>query len=357
MPSRLGFSRYLTGEQEKLPVGNGALVFVSAHIPEEAGSIERFEDMVRDLKQAGYRVVCDIDSGTPGQFGVGDERAFLEKYDLDLLRLDDGYCQEDLLRLVRELPVALNASTIPEAEKRELLAVDPDLLFMHNFYPKEDTGLDPETFAAFSAGVPQENLAAFIPGDRDLRGPLREGLPTLEADRNVPPYVAYARLNGLGVGQVFVGDPGLSRVQRDLIGQAEQGIWPIPCYLSDVTLYEKPFTIRQDSPKGLRRLQESRAYGKPGETIRAEHAGRERRPGDICQDNWLFGRYSGEVTLVNEVLPGRDRINNIGRIHPEYVELLDLVKNGEKIMLIPECMLEEGELQDELVQEKEKSGS
>lgn len=39
-------------------------------------------------------------------------------------------------------------------------------------------------------------LAAFISGDRTRRGPLAKGLPTLEAHRDLPPYVQYHELTG-----------------------------------------------------------------------------------------------------------------------------------------------------------------
>ncbi len=137
-----------------------------------------------------------------------------------------------------------------------------------------------------------------------------------------------------------MGDPGLSQLQRDLMDQAREGVYPIPCELwgeGSEKLYDVPFTIRMDSPRGLRRLQESRAYGKSGNPIQPDHAGIPRRRGDICQDNALFGRYSGEVTLINGNLPARERINTIGRVDPRYVKLLDYIPSGSKIMLVREA--------------------
>ncbi|OLU45766.1 MupG family TIM beta-alpha barrel fold protein [Faecalibaculum rodentium] len=343
MNRNLGIARYLSNADTPLPCGNGAIAFTSAHVPEEADASHRFGDLVRKLKkEAGYRVMCDIDDRTPAQFGLEDEEAFLKAFDLDWLRLDDGYTQEQLLDLVRKLPVALNASTIPESQKRDLLEANPDILFVHNFYPKEDTGLDLETFQKFSAGVPAENLVVFIPGDSELRGPLFEGLPTLEEDRNEPPYVSFARFREMGIQQVLVGDPGLFDQQREWIEQAQQGVYSIPCQLwgkQNAQLYDVPFTIRLDSPRRLRRLQESRAYGKSGNLILPDpdHGGMPRNRGDICQDNERFGRYSGEVTLINGELPARDRINTIGRVDSRYLKLLDYIPSGARIMLVREA--------------------
>lgn len=334
MRHNLGISRYLSSADAPLPPGRGALAFISAHIPEETDSRQAFARLVSRLKEAGYRILCDIDASTARQFGAADEQAFMDAYGIDILRLDDGYSQEQLLEMAARLPVALNASTILPHEKQELLQINPHILFVHNFYPKEDTGLDLETFQRFSQGVPPENLAAFIPGDIEKRGPLFEGLPTLEADRNLPPYAAYVRMKTMGIGEILVGDPGLSDIQRKYIEQAEDGVYPIPCVVDDPALYGQCFTIRRDSPAALRRLQESRAYGKAGDPIAPENSGLQRDVGDICQDNSLFGRYSGEITLINGSFPARDRINTIGHIFPDYTGLLNWIPAGSRIMLV-----------------------
>lgn len=62
-----------------------------------------------------------------------------------------------------------------------------------------------------------------------------------------------------------------------------------------------------------------------------------RNRGDICQDNERFGRYSGEVTLINGELPARDRINTIGKVDSRYLKLLDYIPSGARIMLVREA--------------------
>lgn len=277
--------------------------------------------------------MCDIDAATPAAFGCGSEQEMADRYGIDILRLDDGYSMAELKTLAQKMPIALNASTLEPEEKKELLAVCPDVLFVHNFYPKEDTGLDEKTFEWFCQNVPPQNLAVFIPGDEELRGPLFEGLVTLESDRRHPPYVAFARFALQGIGHILVADPGLSEKERHWMEQGLEGIWPVPCILENPDLYGQVFTIRKDSPAHIRRLQESRGYGK-GVSVSEERSNLVRHRGDICQDNDLFGRYSGEITLVNQELPARRRINTLGHVHPDYVDLLDWIGSGKKIQLV-----------------------
>lgn len=335
MQSKLGISRYLSNASAPVFDGRSALAFVSAHVPEERDLQDGLIHLIQKLKENGYQILCDIDSHTPGQFGVRDEKEFMERFGIDLIRLDDGYSFETLKDMAARLPIALNASTLTPDEKTELLEINPDILFVHNFYPKEDTGLDLETFAFFSQGVPSRNLGVFIPGDTELRLPLKEGLVTLEEDRFRPPYCAFVRFQEMGIQNILIADPGISEKQLKWIRMAQEGIYPLPCRLSQDNLYNQPFTIRKDSPKGLKRLQESRSYGKPGETIAPRNCSLPRKPGDICQDNELFGRYSGEITIVNKDLPPRERINTIGAIDPDYVCLLDWIANGSKIQFVP----------------------
>ena len=67
------------------------------------------------------------------------------------------------------------------------------VLAIHNFYPRKDTGLDREFFNERNKILKENNIkiAAFITGDELLRGPVYEGLPTLEDCRNKLPYIQY----------------------------------------------------------------------------------------------------------------------------------------------------------------------
>src|SRR5699024_11291014 len=55
----------------------------------------------------------------------------------------------------------------------------------HNYYPRPETGLDKLEFINMNKWLKEKGITvmAFVPGEGDLRGPLFEGLPTLEDHR------------------------------------------------------------------------------------------------------------------------------------------------------------------------------
>ena len=69
---------------------------------------------------------------------------------------------------------------------------------------------------------------AFIPGDAEKRGPLYEGLPTLEKHRNMRPLEAYLELvQDCGVDKVLIGDISASLKSMQEVASASRGIIPL----------------------------------------------------------------------------------------------------------------------------------
>ena len=58
-----------------------------------------------------------------------------------------------------------------------------------------------------------------------------------------------------------------------------------------------------------------------------------RHRGYIVMENQLAGRYSGEVHIIKENLPFESRINTIGFIHPEYIDIIDYIDIDTTIVL------------------------
>lgn len=337
MQNNLGTSLY-PGSFQEIPscIQEGSLVFTSAHIPEAQSDPSKLKDLVDQLHARKAKVMCDVDDQTASQYGFDSLDEFARAMDLDILRLDFGFTLEEIDQIAFRIPVALNASTIETETKKWLLARHPSLLFVHNFYPRPETGLDLETFCTMNEGVPAANLSVFIPGDEVLRGPLFQGLPTLESHRHGAPYVAWTQFKRLGIDQILVGDPGLSERELNFIQQAMQGCYLIPVLLEDFadsSILDKPFTIRADSPKTLRRLAESRLMHDPAKLIAPSNTVRRVR-GSLCQDNESYGRYAGEIMITTSDYPADDKVNVIGRVHPRYAELLDFIPNGAKIQLV-----------------------
>ncbi|WP_260676129.1 MupG family TIM beta-alpha barrel fold protein [Parageobacillus genomosp. 1] len=85
------------------------------------------------------------------------------------------------------MKVVFNASTMTEEEGDEIAACDVNwnhIEAWHNFYPRPETALAKDTGVEKNNMLRQKGLrkiAALIAGNKEKRGPLYEGLPTLEA--------------------------------------------------------------------------------------------------------------------------------------------------------------------------------
>ena len=355
MPDFLGRSVYLTEfEKQKAPLAaspaGGAPVFISLHIGEEFGPgyADRARAMCRWLSGQGWRILADVSEVTAPLFGLDDAAQLPGALGLWGLRLDDGFSLDEACALAARMPIAVNASTTTPAQAAALAAAGPEVIAIHNFYPRPETGLDPEflqesTRMLQAAGM---QVYAFIPGDQQLRGPLYAGLPTLEAHRGAAPLAAFADLAvHYGVDGIFAGDPGVSPYEQAQIARfCTEKVLPVPVELEPAHrgLYGKVFTCRPDSPQGLVRFQESRAYAKAGPPAEPAGCGVRLR-GSVTMDNRLYGRYSGEIQLVRQDLPADGRVNVIGRVAPRYQLLMDCIQRGSRFCMVPPPAKEAGD--------------
>lgn len=344
----LGFSVYLStfGEVHPFLKANyteGASVFTSLHISEEFDDnyVQRVRDMLISLRYIGYKIIADVSKKTMIQFGQNDILALAKELDLWMLRLDYGFSDDEILQLATQIPIAVNASTIDITAACRIRDAGGSLIAFHNFYPRPETGLGDQFFSSHTQKIQAEGIPVygFIPGDALLRGPVFEGLPTLERHRGVKPSIAYFDLlRRESLDGIFVGDCMISQSELAIIRSFEAtGVLQIPALLHEEykQLYERVFTSRPDSPAGAIRFQESREYSCFGEAIAPENTV-ERKRGTITLDNLNYGRYSGEVQILLTDQLADSRVNVIGYIAANYDGLLSCVPNGSKFMLVKE---------------------
>lgn len=311
-------------------------IFTSLHIGEEVTEsyVQEVEDMCQWLHRNDFYIIADVSPLTLNRFNEPSLASLVKRLHIDNVRLDFGFEEKDIVGL-EGIDVTYNASTIGSDQPQQRGA-----LYMHNFYPRPETGLDSDLFNQLNTQVKDAggHTLAFISGDEMKRGPLNEGLPTLEAHRFMAPYAQYVDLvKTYKLDSVFVGDSLISPYQLDLIlSYLTDGMIRLPVDFADEhkNLLNKPFTVRIDSPKGLIRVQESRQYAQPGEHISpAETTSRPR--GTITMDNERYKRYSGEVQVMKQDYPADERVNVIGQLAKEYLPLLDNLKNGEPFIFVP----------------------
>ena len=109
----------------------------------------------------------------------------------------------------------------------------------HNFYPKPYTGLALEDIARVNLRLAALGfeIMAFVPGDANVRGPVFEGLPTVETQRGRASKVALNMLelaHGADCDIVLVGDPDLSDAGWAQFAQVSAGYVDLQCELEPV---------------------------------------------------------------------------------------------------------------------------
>ena len=346
MFSQLGYSVYLSNFHEmKAPLIRafepGSRIFTSFHISEEMDQqyVERTKSMCRELNEIGYKIIGDVSKKTLKQFQCEYLREFAEMMGISMVRIDYGFSDDEIIEIGKSIPICVNASTVDEKSAEKILKEVKFVYGMHNFYPRPETGLDGEYFAETNKKLRELGMKvmAFIPGDIFFRGPLFEGLPTLELHRNISPFAAYVDLKlTYGIDEICVGDGIISQYDADRVRVFNQeGILEIPVIFENAyeSLYERSFTIRPDSPRWVKRLTESREYSCFGTEILPEYCDL-RSAGSITMDNIRYLRYSGEIQIVTEDLPADEKVNVIGKVEKSYELLLKNIKNGQKIRLV-----------------------
>ena len=341
----IGKSIYLSDMENDFFIieDNVDIYFTSLHIMEEFSEDygKRAKKLLEKLSQAGKKVMVDISSRGLEALGYNSLEQFAMETGVYMVRCDFGIKEEEMLKASKYCALAVNASTLDYRFAAKLREAGAEVWAVHNFYPRPETGLDEEYFLERNRCLKELGIktAAFITGDVKKRGPLKEGLPTLESHRNLPPYLQYLQMTEMyQMDMILVGDPGLSEEQRKLIERKKQeGIISVPADLNEKYqhLYGKVWTIREDSPKWIARLNESRGYAAIGKKITAENCV-ERVAGSITIDNEKYLRYSGEIQVVREGLKADERVNVIGKVQPEYQGILESLGRGRKMIFVRE---------------------
>ena len=234
--------------------------------------------------------------------------------------------------------IVVNASTVSSDEIASWCEAGADVTRFaacHNFYPKPYTGLALEDIARVNLRLAALGfeIMAFVPGDANVRGPVFEGLPTVEAQRGRASKVALNMLelaHGADCDIVLAGDPDLSDAGWTQFAHVSAGYVDLQCELEPGYAYVRGqiHHDRPDSSTLIFRSQESRTTLKPDSVPMDAGAGLSRKTGSIAVSNSGYGRYEGELEIARVDLPGDERMNVAGHITPEAMELLPFIKRG-----------------------------
>ncbi|MBR6014067.1 MAG: DUF871 domain-containing protein [Selenomonadaceae bacterium] len=311
-------------------------IFTSAHIPEsfDGGEkfFEEFTEIISTAVKNNFEVILDVDS------------EHISEFDFEglTIRLDDGFNVQQISELSRKKKIQLNASTITNNFLISLKNNDADfknISALHNFYPHIHTGLDTYFFEnqnkiLHDFGI---SVGAFVPSQKGRRRPpLFEGLPTLEDCRNFSTDLSARFLAALGTDFIIIGDglPTDEEVAAVSIITDDEIIMTTELLTDDETtigLLNNSFTRRPDISKSVIRAVEGRKFLKEsGGTIQPDNSPVERNFGDITVDNSNFGRYEGEIQIVENILPPDSRVNRAAKISDQESFLKGYIKPGQK---------------------------
>lgn len=328
-------------------------VFTSMHIP-EANYDNIKKDLLELLNEAkNLNMIINMDiSPTSFEFlGIkNNDIQSLLKYGINVIRLDFGFNSKEISDFSNNnigIKIELNASTLTEnfiKELEENKANFSNILACHNYYPKKYTGISEEVLISKNNLLKKKNIkiSAFIPSLKNKRGPIYEGLPTLEKHREINPYLSAKHLFALGVDNVYIGDSHASEEELELVGGI---VTPFEFSIEWITKNSKIknyinsnlFTQRVDEAEYVVRIEESRYFFENTlnkDILKDDLPRGLRTKGCITIDNLKYQRYAGEIQICKIDLPYDDRVNIIANIKEDDLFLLKYIKGGDTLKFI-----------------------
>ncbi|MBB6217361.1 hypothetical protein HNQ80_003480 [Anaerosolibacter carboniphilus] len=310
-------------------------LFTSCHIPEARNtSKDELAVILKEASQLGMYIIMDISKS------YFEERE-LEKYPIHSLRLDFGFSTREIAEMTRRFGfnITLNASTLEQEEIEKILEYGGEISKItacHNYYPRRDTGISEQLFVQRNNTLKGYGIKtmAFIPSQFRKRGPIYEGLPTLEKHREMEPSIAAQHLVRLGADIVMIGDAMASEGELKRLGKLRKEIMMIPIKLeknigeSEKKLLGFIHTNRTDPGEYVIRSQEAREVkdGKihPRNTL-------ERYKNCVTIDNDGYKRYEGELQILKKEMAKDDRVNVVADASSAEI-LVHLLQPGEKFV-------------------------
>ena len=222
------------------------------------------------------------------------------------------------------------------------------MLSLHNFYPKRFTGISKKYLLEQNLKYKKYGIRtmAFVKGE-ELRGPVYEGLPTVEEHRNMRFLTSCLDLLALSTDVILIGDVDLSDENWKEFGYFSKGI--IPLKNEHNILTDKVFQDRRDSSEYVVRAA---VGGNLGETRKdfCEYIKKELaednidiekissdipiKKGDVLVSNSKYLRYEGELEIALKNLDTDQKRCIVSKITEEDMELLDYINIVKKFEFI-----------------------
>jgi len=339
-------------------------VFTTLHLPEYRldMQLDCLAITAKQAKEKGLEVTVDIGGPFIAQI-LNDKKNLLRMKDIafDFLRLDYGYSLAQVGSLYKELSFdgfVINASIYDEEEiDRQIEAfrrLDPKIRLRacHNFYPRAESGLE-EGFAIRQDSYFKKHdipICYSVPSYSDPRGPLHQGLCTIEKHRYAPlreiicdlclNYQAEAIL----MADEWLSEEEFREVYTTLVvlnEHLDKTVKIKVVFEEGVSQKEKDIVLgkhcfRYDSSSAILRSKSSRQMAEYASEIEVNNTIR-RDAGAITIDNRLYKRYSGELQVVLKNKEADERVNVAARIKdPDDLIRLRRFKEGTDYLFAEE---------------------
>ncbi len=290
------------------------LLFTSAHIPEvKKNFMKDFETILNLSTKLGFTTIVDISKGYFDQLDFS-------KYKIDYIRLDYGFTLEEAAKMTQkhDFGISVNATTFDKNQIEEFIKYGGKvgkINACHNFYPRKHTGISEELFIEKNKIFNECGIKTmgFISSHYRRRGPVYEGLPTLEKHRELNPIISAQHLLQLGLDYIIIGDSMASTEELEILSSIRKDIILLPIELKDnlteveLDLLQHVHTNRSDPGEYVIRSQESRLI-KKGKII-PNNNGIARNTYSVTIDNEKYNRYEGELQILQIGLPSDERVN------------------------------------------------
>ena len=337
MEIKTGISLYLSTDiQKNIEVINKAsmsgvkFAFTSLNILEENNidKSDRLYKLIELCSSNDINLIVDINEYTNSNIFSNLKNVYL--------RIDDGYSLDEIYELSKKNMIVLNASTITKNDLKYLKNKGIDfnnVLALHNYYPKKYTGIGEKYFLKQNEKYNEFGIKtmAFVAGDLK-RGPMFEGLPTLENTREKRFVTSVLKLISLKTDIVLVGDIDLSDKNWEYFKYISKGI--VPIRIIDNILNDTVFENRIDYSEYLIRSKIPKSIGKTRKEFKeyiqknlkdVKKENGEIKKGDILLSNEKYLRYEGELEIALKNLGLDEKRDIVSRVYDEDIELLDYI--------------------------------
>lgn len=326
-------------------------IFTTIHLPEISiyNQVKSLLYLSKKVKTSGFSLSVDI-GGKSIEALINDFsiQALFKESCVDSVRLDYGFSLDQLALLINIFKfknIVINASLTEIKELEKILNYcdhnNVKVSLCHNFYPREESGLDFEFVLAKYQLAKQYKLEVMgcLPSHTCPRGPIYKGLTTIEAHRYLDLEQILLLTNKVVYDSYMIADEFVSEVELKTLKRVllDKTIL-IPIQTMTMTKQEKlilkkPHQFRYDSNQTILRSRTSRDVAEFAEKILPNNNIKRSR-GSITIDNLHYKRYSGELQVVLSPLPRSDWVNVVGFIDPSLLWKFDNFRLGYKYQFI-----------------------